>query len=151
MTRYLLDIQTWVALLDEAHLYHATVLAWMQQRLPIATCPMVENGLVRVLNLPSYSKLGPQGIESVLDKLHSICSSSDHVFWPDSVSLGSANTINWNHVAGPQSLTDVYLLALAVSHQACLVTVDQRLSLEAVVGAGSANLLCLGHSGELAG
>ncbi len=151
MTRYLLDIQTWVALLDESHLYHAVVLAWMQQRPPIATCPMVENGLVRVLNLPSYSKLGPQGIESVLDKLHSICTSSDHVFWPDSVTLRSANTVNWSHVAGQQFLTDVYLLALTVSHQGCLVTVDRRISLESVVGASSSHLLFLGHSSELTG
>ncbi len=151
MMRYLLDINTWVALLDEAHLYHAAVLAFMQKRPAIATCPMVENGLIRVLNLPSYSKLEPQGLEKVLDKLHAICVAADHEFWPDSLTLRKENTIQWSKVAGQQYVTDVYLLALAVSRQGCLVTIDQRLALESVVGAQSSHLLCLGQDSVLAG
>jgi predicted nucleic acid-binding protein len=151
MTRYLLDVNSWVALLDEAHLYHSTVLAFMQKRPPIATCPLVENGLIRVLNLPSYSKLGPLGLESVLVKLREICVSADHEFWPDSLSLRSEHTIQWSKVAGQQYVTDVYLLAMAVSHHGCLVTIDQQLPLEAVLGADSSHWLCLGKDSVLAG
>ena len=56
--RYLPDVNVWVALLDEAHVFHAQALAFIQRkRLKIATCALVENGVVRVLNLPGYSRL----------------------------------------------------------------------------------------------
>ena len=64
--RCLPDVNVWVALLDEAHVFHAQALAFIQRkRLKIATCALVENGVVRVLNLPGYSRFGPVGFASV--------------------------------------------------------------------------------------
>ena len=41
--RHLLDVNVWVALLDEAHVHHAYALAFAQKRkVRIATCPLVE-------------------------------------------------------------------------------------------------------------
>lgn len=149
--RYLLDIQVWVALLDEAHLYHQHALAFIHKGLPIATCPIVENGLLRVFNLPGYSKLGPQGFERVIEKYRVVCKASDHEFWMDSVSLCQPQTIHWAGISGQQQVTDVYLLALAVSRQGCLVTMDQRLTADAVQGATSSNLLHLQQGSDLLG
>jgi hypothetical protein len=142
--RYLLDVNVWVALLDEAHVFHAQALAFIDRpTLKMATCPLVENGVIRVLNLPGYSKFGPAGFESVSQKLDAICAELEHEFWPDGVSLRTAGVVNWPRVMGHNQITDVYLLALAVSNQGCLATLDHDVSLNTIVGATSRNLLLL--------
>ncbi|MEO7850757.1 MAG: TA system VapC family ribonuclease toxin [Rubrivivax sp.] len=142
--RCLLDVNVWVALLDEAHAFHAQALALFQRRrLEIATCALVENGVIRVLNLPGYSRLGPVGFEVVSRKLNEICAGMNHEFWPDSVSLRVPGSVNWPRVLGHNQITDVYLLALAVEKQGCLVTLDHRVALSTVVGATAKHLLLL--------
>lgn len=142
--RYLLDVNVWVALLDEAHVHHAQAVAFIERRkVQIATCPMVENGVIRVLNLPGYSKHGPAGFEAVSQKLQEICADVDHEFWPDTVSLCSQGTVNWPRIFGHNQITDVYLLALAVSNKGCLATLDHRVALSTVLGAGKEHLTLL--------
>ena len=142
--RHLLDVNVWVALLDEAHAFHAQALAFIQRRrLKIATCALVENGVIRVLNLPGYSRLGPVGFEVVSRKLNEICADMDHEFWPDSVSLRLPGVVQWPRVLGHNQITDVYLLALAVENRGCLVTLDHRVALSTVVGAAGKHLLLL--------
>ena len=142
--RYLLDVNVWVALFDEAHVHHAQAVALMRRRkVKVATCPLVENGVIRVLNLPGYSRYGPVGFEVVRSKLQEICTDVDHEFWPDNISLRSAGLVNWSRVLGHNQITDDYLLALAVTHQGCLATLDHRVALSTVIGAEAANLLLL--------
>ena len=142
--RYLLDVNVWVALLDEAHVHHALAVAFMQRRkVQIATCPLVENGVIRVLNLPGYSKHGPAGFEAVSNKVQQICADTDHQFWPDEVSLCSPGTVNWPRVLGHNQITDVYLLALAVANQGCLATLDHRVAISTVVGASKEHLMLM--------
>ena len=142
--RHLPDVNVWVALLDEAHVFHAQALAFIQRRrLRIATCPLVENGVIRVLNLPGYSTLGPVGFEAVSQKLGTICAGLDHEFWPDQLSLRTPGLVYWPRVLGHNQINDVYLLALAVARRGCLVTLDHRVALSTVVGATGANLLLL--------
>lgn len=114
-----------------------------RRRVKIATCPLVENGVIRILNLPGYSKLGPAGFEPVQRKLQQICADLDHEFWPDSLSLRTESRINWSRVLGHNQITDVYLLALAVANRGCLVSLDHRVALSTVIGAGSSNLMLL--------
>jgi predicted nucleic acid-binding protein len=142
--RYLLDVNVWVALLDEAHVHHAQALALVSQpQVRIASCPQVENGVIRVLNLPAYSRYGSVGMATVCNKLQAICAELDHAFWPDSLSLRGDGLVNWPRVLGHNKITDVYLLALAVAHQGCLATLDHRVALSTVVGATADNLLLL--------
>ncbi len=142
--RHLLDVNVWVALLDEAHVHHAQALGFMLKRkVKIATCPLVENGVIRVLNLPGYSKHGPVGFQAVQQKLQQICADIDHEFWPDSVSLRDEKRVNWSRVLGHNQITDVYLLALAVANAGCLVTLDHRVALSTVHGATAGNLMLL--------
>jgi toxin-antitoxin system PIN domain toxin len=142
--RHLLDVNVWIALLDEAHVFHARVLAFIQQTdLKIASCPLTENGVIRILNLPGYSKLGPAGFEAVRNKLQEISDDLNHEFWPDSISLRTSDAIHWPRVLGHNQITDVYLLALAVAHGGCLVTLDHRVALSTVHAATSQNLLLL--------
>lgn len=139
--RHLLDVNVWIALLDEAHVHHLTALAFMEQKkLKIATCPLVENGVIRILNLPGYSKFGPVGFERVVNKLQEICGDMDHAFWPDGVTMRTTGLIDWTRVLGHNQITDTYLLALAKANHGCLVTLDHRVALSTVVGASAKNL-----------
>ena len=142
--RHLLDVNVWVALLDEAHVFHAQALAFVQRRkLKIATCALVENAVIRVLNMPAYSKLGPVGFEAVARKLADICTELDHEFWPDDVSLRTPGLVQWPRVLGHQQISDIYLLALAVAHGGCLVTLDHGVALSTVAAATPKHLLLL--------
>ncbi len=142
--RYLLDVNVWIALLDEAHVHHSHALAFMTSpALKIASCPLVENGVIRILNLPGYSKFGPVGFDKVSRKLRDICADMDHEFWPDSVSLRTVGMIDWSRVLGHNQITDSYLLALVKANQGCLVTLDHRVTLSTVVGAAAQNIRLL--------
>ncbi len=142
--RLLLDVNVWVALLDDAHVHNAQALTLFETpKLQIATCPLVENGVMRVLNLPGYSAYGPAGFESVRAKMALACADVDHKFWSDDISLRTEGLVNWDRVFGHGQITDLYLLALAVAHQGALATFDHRIALNAVVGADKANLLLL--------
>lgn len=142
--RILLDVNRWIALLDEAHVHNRQARALMKRPgLRIATCPLIENGVLRVLNLPGYSPFGAPGFEPVRTKLDEICRKHDHAFWPDDVSLRSEGLVDWSRVLGHTQITDVYLLALAVAHKGCLATLDHRVTLSAVPGAAGKHLLLL--------
>lgn len=142
--RVLPDVNVWIALLDEAHVHNAKAVALMRRPgLRIATCPLVENGVLRVLNLPGYSILGPVGFERVRAKLDAICKRHDHEFWPDDVSLRDPAMVDWGRVLGHNQITDVYLLALAVKHDGCLATLDHRVTRSTVPAAKERHLLLL--------
>ncbi|MFZ4650953.1 MAG: hypothetical protein ACOYLV_09595 [Rubrivivax sp.] len=56
----------------------------------IATCPLAENGIIRVLSMPSHSRGGGVPMSTVGARLQPACRSLDHAFWPDDVSLRGA-------------------------------------------------------------
>lgn len=131
--RSLLDINVWIALLDDAHLFSQPANAFIDDsETRIATCPLVENGVVRVMNVSRYGKHGPVGIQPVRDRLQSACEILDHEFWPDDISLRDADRIDLARIHGHNQITDLYLLALAVKHGGRLVTFDQAIPLSAV-------------------
>ena len=136
MARLLLDVNVWVALLDDAHIHNEQALAlFSQPKLQIATCALTENGAIRVLNLPGYAKRAPPGFEAVREKLSLACTDADHEFWPCDLSLRSDDVLNWPRIMGHNQITDAYLLALAVSNGGALATFDHRVALSSVVGA----------------
>lgn len=143
-SRLLLDVNVWIALLDDGHVHNAEALALFQKpNLKIATCPLVENGVLRVLNLPGYSQRGPAGFEVVRGKMALACADVDHEFWSDDISLRTNGLVNWTRVFGHGQITDLYLLALAVAHQGALATFDHRIALNAVAKAEKQHLVLL--------
>ena len=142
--RALLDVNVWVALFDDAHVFSAQANAFIDQPgVKIATCPLVENGVIRVLNLPSYGRRGAIGLTVVRERLRKACAELDHEFWPDDVSLRDDARVDFSRVHGHQQITDVYLLAMAVKHKGCLATFDRAIALSAVVGAQPRHLKIL--------
>ena len=142
--RYLLDVNVWVALFDSAHIASTRANAFIETSLiHIATCPMVENGVIRILNLPNYGKRGALGIQLVRNQLIKACRSMDHQFWPDDISLRDESSVDFSRVYGHNQITDLYLLALAVKHDGVLVTFDQNIPISSVHGAQPKHLLIL--------
>jgi uncharacterized protein len=143
-TRLLLDVNVWVALFDDAHVASARANALIETPgIKIATCPLVENGVIRVLNLPSYGRRGALGIMAVRQQLVHACATLDHEFWPDDVSLRDDSAVDFTRVHGHNQITDLYLLALAVKRNGALITFDQNIPLHAVHGATAAHLRVL--------
>ena len=134
--RMLLDVNVWVALFDDAHVASAQANNLIElPGIAIATSPLVENGVIRVLNIPSYGRRGALGLQRVRTQLVQACQSLDHEFWPDNVTLRDDGAVDFNRVHGHNQITDLYLLALAVKHGGTLVTFDQNIPLNAVRGA----------------
>ena len=137
-------MNVWVALFDDAHVASPQANALIDTAgVKIATCPVVENGVIRVLNLPGYGRRGALGLQRVRAQLMHACASLDHQFWPDDVTLRDDTAVDFNRVHGHNQITDLYLLALAVKHEGTLLTFDQGIPLAAVRHATPEHLLVL--------
>jgi predicted nucleic acid-binding protein len=59
--RALLDISVWLPLLDQAHVFAERANDWFARAAGRGKlCPIVENGVVRTMSQPGYSKELPQ-------------------------------------------------------------------------------------------
>jgi len=136
----LLDVNVLIALFDGTHVHHETAHRWFEAHGDAgwATCPLTENGFVRVLSNPGYPGRRTT-IEDAIDRLSRFCDGSRHRFWPAAISL-RRGVVRPVHVGGHRQLTDVYLLALAVHHRGRLATFDRTIPLHAVHGASAENL-----------
>ena len=54
--RALLDVNVLIALLDQAHPHHDTALTWLRANIRHgwASCPITQNGVVRIMSQPGY-------------------------------------------------------------------------------------------------
>ena len=131
MTSYLLDVNAVIALIDPMHVHHERAHRWFAEREtgPWHTCPIVQNGVVRVVSNPRYPNTQPAPV--VLASLASLVAHRDHVFLPDSVSLLDSS-VHTERLLSSAQVTDTYLLHLAASHDARLVTFDTRIVTSAV-------------------
>jgi toxin-antitoxin system PIN domain toxin len=132
-----------VALLDRQHSSHASAQAWLAGQLANgwASCPLTENGCLRILTNPRYP--APVSAAEVLEKLAGAKASGHHEFWPDKISITDETHFKRRQLRGHQQVADVYLLALAVHHGGVLVTFDQGITLAAVPGARPEHLVAL--------
>lgn len=134
--RHLLDVNVWVALLAEEHVFHHLAKELLSdESLQLAVCPIVENMVLRIMNTPAVLGSTPTDFAGTRAALRHVCSRRDSEWWADDVSLISSERIVWEHVLGHRQVTDCYLLAMAVEHGGVLTTFDQRIPLQAVRGA----------------
>ena len=142
-TRALLDVNVLIALLDSDHSLHGAATAWFRSHAARgwASCPITQNGCVRIMSHPGYPN--PLPVRAVMSRLADACASDLHAFWPDDVSLLDAGVADPTRIHGPRQLTDVYLLALAVRHRGRFVTFDASIPPDAVAGASKSHLLVL--------
>ena len=129
----LLDINILLALADTSHSHHHRTRSWFLSpaRQAWATCPITENGFVRILGQAAYP--GFQGeTEDARLVLKSLVNYPGHQFWSDDLSLLDTSAIP--ELSGSKHLTDIYLLALAVKRKASFATLDQRINPELIPG-----------------
>ena len=106
-----------------------------------ASCPLTQNGYLRIRSQPSYPR--PLSLAEAYEQILDATSSQNHQFIADDISLLDDALVRFRDLAGPRQLTDVYLLALVVKHDARLVTLDGRIPLIAVRGAADSRLVVL--------
>jgi toxin-antitoxin system PIN domain toxin len=137
VTAYLLDVNVLLALADPMHVHHEAAHRWFASRESPAwaTCPITENGFVRVASHPGYPNR-PGDVPVVLSVLRQLCAAQGHQFWSDDVSLPAV--LRPGAVVTHAHVTDVYLLGLAVHRSGQLATFDARIPAAAVQGGGRA-------------
>ena len=123
---YLLDINVLIASADQAHQFHGAFTRWYidRKKPSLATCPITENGFLRIYGHPDYPG-GPGSPMLALAPLSAIRNRADSVFLPDDLSLAEASRRNAIKKATSRQLTDLYLLALAVRHGGVFVSFDR--------------------------
>ena len=132
----LLDVNVLVALFDAGHIHHEVAHDWFtdQRAHGWATCPVTENGFIRVASNPARGLEGFRP-EAAAARLRKFAGSGHHTYWPEAVSLTDTALFNLPAMAGHGQVTDVYLLGLAVKMKGCLATFDRGIPIEAVKGA----------------
>ena len=139
----LLDVNALIALVDSDHIAHDAMHKWFMKhhRAGWATCPLTENGMVRVLSQPAYpsGQRTPAEVIQVLRALK-VSFEKSYRFWADDISLADDSLFKSSLIAGSRQVTDVYLLGLAAQQGGTLVSFDRSLAWQAVER-GSAHLV----------
>jgi toxin-antitoxin system PIN domain toxin len=141
---HLLDVNVLVALFDPEHVHHETAHTWFASARGSgwATCPLTENGLVRILSNPAYPGRRTTVADAV-DRLRRFTRSGGHTAWADDISLLDSDHVDATHLSGHREVTDAYLLALAVRRKGALATFDRTVRTAAVVNAADEHLLVI--------
>lgn len=132
----LLDVNVLVALFFPDHVHHDLAHDWFADHRAQgwATCPLTENGLIRVAcQQPSGDAILRPA--DVVDHLKRFCEDTHHRAWTDTVSLTDAALFAPQFIRGHRQLTDVYLLGLATKMGGKLATFDRTIPIKAVRGA----------------
>ena len=135
MTRFLLDVNVLIALVDPAHIQHDAAHDWFSEQgyEAWATCPLTENGVLRIIGHARYPN-SPGTPAAVTPLMTSLRGLPGHEFWPDDISLLDAERIDTTRLLSSGQVTDSYLLALACAHGGQLASFDRRLVTDAVRG-----------------
>ena len=126
MSTYLLDVNVLLALAWPNHLYHDRAHEWIaaEKNRSWATCPTTQSSFIRL-------SLNPKVIgrnvfpEQVLDLLDANLSSSNHVFWRETISTTKILRGLADNLVGHRQITDAYLLGLAHQKRGILATFDR--------------------------
>ena len=128
----LYDVNALIALLDENHEKHEPVSDWFFDNMGEgwASCPLTQNGFLRIVSQERYRNR--ISLPDALRILRNGVSSPLHHFIANDISLLDDALVDTGRISGHGQLTDVYLLALAIAHDARLVTTDTHIARSAV-------------------
>jgi len=138
---FLLDVNVLIALADSSHSHYSVATSWFEKigQTDWATCPITENGMIRILSDPRYGSPVPDAAMAT-DLLRLFRLTGKHSFWHDDISLTDPGIFIRNKFTSKHT-TDIYLLGLAKAHGGRLATFDRRLATQAVIG--GSDILCL--------
>jgi len=142
VTRFLLDVNVLVALIDSTHIRHDQAHEWFgsEGSAAWATCPLTENAVLRIVGHPRYPN-SPGTPAAVAELMTGLRALSGHEFWPDDLTLFDGHHVDTARLLDSAQVTDSYLLALASVHGGKLATFDRRLVTSAVVDGAKAMYL----------
>lgn len=124
----LLDVNALVALAWPNHQFHRAVLSRLERQ-PAprwATCALTQLGFVRLSSNPAV--VGVRRTPSqALDLLSELVGDSGHIYLESLPSLPESAT-HFRRLLGHRQVTDAYLIAIAATHEAVLLTLDRRLA-----------------------
>ena len=131
-----------IALIDPAHVQHDNAHAWFAEAgsKAWATCPITENGVLRIVGHPRYPS-SPGTPAAVAEIIEGFLALPGHEFWPDTVSLLDGQWVDRARLLDSTQVTDTYVVALAVAHDGKLATFDRQIVTDAVRNGRQA--LCL--------
>jgi len=131
MITYLLDINLLLALSDPMHVHHETAHTWFAKtgQLSWATCPLTENGFVRIASHPRYPNR-PGDVPIVLALLRQFCTLEGHHFWTEYITI--RDILDADSIITHAQITDIYLLGLAIHQGGKLASLDHHIPTDAV-------------------
>src|SRR4051812_18949707 len=140
--RALLDVNVVIALLDPDHAFHERAHQWWARNAKAgwASCPITENGVVRVMSNSAYSSHSYFAPGDLVSRLGTFSNQTDHEFWPDDISLRDESIFVLERIHGSRQVTDLYLLALAARRKGRLATFDTAIPRSAVRIAKATNI-----------
>jgi len=140
--RALLDVNVVVALLDPDHAFHERAHAWWaeNEKHGWASCPLTENGVVRIMSHSGYSKGARFTPGDLISRLRLFADQTNHEFWADDISLRDDKIFASDRIHSSGQLTDLYLLALTTKHGGRLATFDQGIPISAIHTSKMGNL-----------
>ena len=141
--RALFDVNMLLAMFDAEHVFSGTVRRWWSENSAAgwASSPITQNGFVRVITQKSYPS--PITLADALVLFRDGANRPGHEFWPDELSLMDGGVFDYRHMLRPSQITDSYLLALAVRRGGRLITLDQKISPNAVRGKARDHLVVI--------
>lgn len=131
---YLLDINILIARADPAHPFYRWTRAWLTGLATetLATCPLTENGFLRIFGHPNYSG-GPGPPEAARELLKMIRRLPNHQFLSDSITFDDPAVFPSLANSTPKHLTDLYLLTLTGKHGLKFTTFDRNIPAHLVI------------------
>ena len=134
MNGFLLDVNLLITLLDHDHIHHELAVTWLRNngQSGWASCPITQNGCIRIMSNPSYSSQIFLSVGDVADKLREVTLTPSHTFIPDNVNLLDSDNIDLGNIQKPKDITDVYLLALAMHNNYQFATLDRKVNKRAL-------------------
>lgn len=141
--RALLDVNVLIALLDAGHVHHGAARDWLGTHIGAgwASCPLTQNGCLRILSTPAYPRVQP--VAQVAARLREAVATQHHEFWPDDISVLQAERFAQDRWLTSRQITDAYLLGLAVHRGGRFVTLDRQLDRAIVRDATAGHLVVI--------
>lgn len=124
-------------------MHHAEARRWLDDNIARgwASCPITQNGCVRILSQSGYP--GARPVPVVAERLAQAARAPHHEFWPDDVSVLDSTLLNPRRLLGPRRIADAYLLALSVRRGGRFAAFDRSAPLDAVPGARPEHLVAI--------
>jgi len=121
--RYLLDVNVLIALTEQGHMHHRTVVKWFNTPgLDWGLCAFSEAGLLRVT---ANSNVGKVSVWEASEILKALEKHPGYRYWPITAGWSVLAEPFRERIYGHQQITDAYLLGLAIKENGVLVTLDK--------------------------